>query len=39
LFLRCDDPNVWDMVGVKSGELINDEENCFVALRQLRNNF
>lgn len=39
LFLRCNDPKVWAMVGTKCGELISDEENCFVVLRQLRNAF
>ena len=39
LFLRCDEPHVWGIVSAKSGELISDEENCFVVLRQLRNAF
>lgn len=39
LFLRCDDVNIWKMVGLKSQQVINNEFDCFKQLRLLRNNF
>lgn len=39
LFLRCDDVAVWQLVSESIGEEITDEFSCFVALRNLRNNF
>lgn len=39
LFLRCDDVAVWQLVADHIGEEITDEFSCFVALRNLRNNF
>lgn len=39
LFLRCDDKYVQQIVAAKSGADCSDELNCFIQLRELRNNF
>lgn len=39
LFLRCDEMSVWKLLADYTGEEIADEFSCFVALRNLRNNF
>lgn len=39
LFLRTDDVNVQDIISSKCGFQISDRFDCFVALRELRNNY
>ena len=39
LFLRCQDPIVWRMVAEKLNQEVTNEFECFVKLRELRNNF
>lgn len=39
LFLRCNEVVIWQLVAEHIGEEITDEFSCFVALRNLRNNF
>jgi hydroxyacylglutathione hydrolase len=39
LFLRCHDPLVWKMVALKANSRIENEADCFVKLRELRNVF
>lgn len=39
LFLRCNEDYIKNIVSDKIGEQINDDLECFIALRNLRNNF